>query len=166
MIARLDPYFPATGRELNADLCQLLVYLEAPDVAGKAMKLIDEAPTQEEQLEYAKSLRVLKTGWTPALRKEYFQWYLKAANFKGGASLRGFLRNMKNDAIATLTAQEKQDLLAVLEAKPLVSTAIAGKARPIVKHWKLNELDAIVERGLHQRDFDHGRRLFGDRICR
>jgi putative heme-binding domain-containing protein len=165
LIARFDPYFPATGRELNADLCQLLVYLEAPDIAAKSMKMIDEAPTQEEQLEYVKSLRVLKTGWTPALRKQYFEWYLKAANFKGGASLRGFLRNMKRDAVATLTPQEKQELTPQLDAKPLTSTTIASKSRPILKHWKLSELDAIVGHGLHERDFDRGRRLFGEAQC-
>jgi putative heme-binding domain-containing protein len=165
LIARFDPRFPATGRELNAELCHLLVYLEAPDVAAKAMKLIDEAATQEEQLEYAKSLRVLKAGWTPVLRKKHFEWYLKAANFKGGASLRGFLRIMKSDAVATLTAQEKRDLMPVLEAKPVTVTTGARNSRPLIKHWKLDELDTIIERGLHHRDFDRGRRLFGQAQC-
>ena len=72
--------------ELNAELCQLLVYLEAPGVAAKTLKLLAEAPTQEEQIEYAQSLRMLKTGWTPEQRKEYFAWFLKAADFKGGNS--------------------------------------------------------------------------------
>jgi putative heme-binding domain-containing protein len=165
LIAYFDPRFPARGREINAELCQLLVYLEAPDVAMKAMRLINEAPTQEEQLEYAKSLRILKAGWTSALRKEYFEWYLKAAHFKGGASLRGFLRIMKSDAIATLTAQEKEELKIVLEANPSSLTHIANKPRPIVKHWKLDKLDLLVEGGLHDRDFDRGRRLFGEAQC-
>src|SRR5262249_7046537 len=154
LIARFDPCFPATGRELNADLCQLLVYLEEPDITAKTMKMIDEAPTQEEQVEYAKSLRVLKTGWTPALRKQYFEWYLKAAHFRGGASLRGFLRIMKNDAVATLMPQEKEALRPVLEAKPFVSTTTSSKTRPTVKHWTVSQLDATVGRGLHGRDFD------------
>lgn len=33
-------------------------------------------------MEYAKSLRNLKTGWTLEQRKTYFQWFQKAANFK------------------------------------------------------------------------------------
>jgi putative heme-binding domain-containing protein len=165
LLAYFDPKFPARGREINAELCQLLVYLEAPDVAKKAMKLINEAPTQEEQLEYAKSLRVLKTGWSPALRKEYFEWYLKAAHFKGGASLRGFLRIMKSDAVASLTAQEKEELKSVLEASPSSLPHTGNKSRPIVKHWKLDELTALVEGGLRNRDFDRGRRLFGEAQC-
>src|SRR5262249_13859167 len=110
LIARFDRQYPARGRELNADLCQLLVYLEAPDVVAKSLRLMAEAPTQEEQIEYARSLRVLAKGWTPTQRKEYFEWYRKAANFKGGASLGGFFRLMKADAVATITEKEKAEL--------------------------------------------------------
>jgi putative heme-binding domain-containing protein len=165
LIKRFDPLYPAKGRELNAELCQLLVYLEAPDVATKTLKLLAEAPTQEEQLEYAKSLRVLETGWTPAQRTAYFSWFLKAANFKGGASLQGFLKLMKGDAVATLTPKEKEELRPVLEAKPVAVTPVLGKTRPFVKEWKVNEAAPMVEMGLAKRDFDRGRRLFGEANC-
>src|SRR5207245_961823 len=117
------------------------------------LQLMAEAPTQEEQIEYAKSLRDLRTGWTPAQRHEYFAWYLKAANYKGGASLRGFFRDMKGDAVATLTAKEKEELRPVLEARPVAPTPIAGKPRPFVQKWKVDELVPIVEKGLTKRDF-------------
>ena len=165
LIARFDPLFPANGRELNAQLCELLVYLEAPDVAAKSLKLMVEAPTQEEQMEYAKSLRMLKAGWTPALRKQYFEWFLRAAHFKGGASLGGFFRKMKADAIATLTDKEKQELKPILEAQPVASNRGVRKPRPTVKKWKLDDLTPIMERGLSKRDFDRGRRLFGEAQC-
>jgi putative heme-binding domain-containing protein len=165
LLERFEPLFPAGGRELNAELCQLLVYLESPAVADKALNLIADAPTQEEQLDYAKSLRMLQTGWTPEQRRQYFTWYLKAANFKGGASLRGFLRLMKNDAVASLTEKEKEELRPILEANPPAATPIVGKARPFVKKWQLNELTELVNKGLHGRDFDRGRRLFGEAQC-
>src|SRR5439155_17863904 len=92
LIDQLDAIYPAKARETNAELCQVLVYLEAPKVVQKTLKLLADAPTQEEQLQYGRSLRVLKKGWTLGQRKEYFRWQLKAANFKGGASMRGFLR--------------------------------------------------------------------------
>ena len=44
---------------MNGELCQVLIYLEAPSAATKTMKLLREAPTQEEQLEYVRALRVL-----------------------------------------------------------------------------------------------------------
>jgi putative heme-binding domain-containing protein len=165
LIRRLDPLFPAKSYELNADLCEMLVYLEAPGAAGKALKRMAEAPTQEEQMEYAKSLRFLETGWTPAERKEYFAWYQKAAGYKGGQTFRSTLNRMKQDAVATLTALEKEDLKTVLETKPMATTAAVSKPRTFVKAWKLDELAPLVEAGLNKRDFDRGRRLFGEARC-
>ena len=165
LIKRFDVHYPARSRELNADLCQLLVYLEAPGVAAKTLRLMAEAPTQEEQMEYAKTLRCLETGWTPAMRHEYFAWYLRAAHFKGGASFQGFLRLMKTDAVATLTEKEKAELQPLLEAKAAAPAPVTGAPRALVKQWKLDELVPVVERGLNRRDFDRGRRLFGEAQC-
>ena len=36
MLARVEPWFPATDRALNSELCQLLVYLQSPRVAAAA----------------------------------------------------------------------------------------------------------------------------------
>jgi putative heme-binding domain-containing protein/uncharacterized protein (TIGR03067 family) len=165
LIQHYGPLYPAKGRELNAELCQLLVYLEAPGVAARTLKLMADAPTQEEQIEYAKTLRNLHTGWTPGQRAEYFAWYLKAAHYKGGASLRGFLRLMKGDAVATLTPKEKEQLRPILEARPADTAPVAGPARPFYKHWTVAGLVPVVEKGLTGRDFERGRRLFGEASC-
>ena len=45
-----------------------------------------KAPTQEEQIEYALSLRALKAGWTPELREEYFAWFPKAAGYRAATA--------------------------------------------------------------------------------
>jgi putative heme-binding domain-containing protein len=107
----------------------------------------------------------LAKGWTMEERKEYFSWYPKAANYKGGASLQGFFRNMKADAVKTLTDKEKEELKPILEAKATAPTPIVGKPRPFVKKYKLDELAPVVEKGLTKRDFDRGRRLFGEANC-
>jgi putative heme-binding domain-containing protein len=167
LIARFDPLFPAATREENAELCQMLVYLESPNAATKLMAKLRSSPTQEEQIEYARALRVLKTGWTLPLREEYFQWFLKAANFKGGASLAGFMRNMKDDAVATLTAEERTALKPILDAKPQIKSPLQLLAeRQFVKAWTVNELMPVVERGLKGgRNFDRGQKLFGAVAC-
>ena len=64
---------------MNAELGQLLVYLQSPSVAPKLVHLLQAAPTQEEQIEYARALRMLQAGWTPELRQTYFEWFNKAA---------------------------------------------------------------------------------------
>jgi putative heme-binding domain-containing protein len=167
LIAKFDPLFPAERRELNAELAPMLVYLQSPNAATKLMAKLRTASTQEEQLDMARSLRMLKTGWTRPLREEYFNWFLKAANFKGGASLAGFLREIKEDAVATLSDSEKIALKTVLEAKPEVKTPLQTlTARDLVKEYTVDDLAPVVERGLKQkRDFQRGRTLFGEVGC-
>jgi putative heme-binding domain-containing protein len=165
VLAKLDSHFPATNRFLNADLCQLLVYLEAPKVIDRSLKLMAEAPTQEEQMEYARSLRMARTGWTPEQRKTYFSWYLKAANFRGGNSLEGFLTRMKSDALATCSDDEKKALAPILDAKPVIGPVVFGPPRDLVKKWKMDDLAPLFATKLTGRDFDRGRKLFGEAKC-
>jgi putative heme-binding domain-containing protein len=168
LIARFGPLFPGGSRALNAELAPLLVYLEVPDAAPRLVAALKKAPSQEEQLDYARALRVLKTGWTTDLRRDYFAWYLRAANFRGGASLAGFLRDMKNDAVATLSDAEKSALADVLDAKPsktkVLDSLLAGRAQ--VKDWKVADFDTGLSKGLGRgRSYEKGRELFGAVGC-
>lgn len=164
--SRFEAAFPTGNRFVDGMLLELLVFMDTPSTATKAMKLLAEAPTQEEQLEYVRSLRMLRAGWTPELRKQYFEWFLKAANYKGGNSFQGFLRLIKADAVATLSPQEVVMLRPVLDARPLPAVATAPP-RPFVKKWTLDELAPVVEKGLKAggRDFDRGRKLFAAASC-
>lgn len=96
LVGRFEPHYPSRDRELNAELCQLLIYLEAPDAAAKTVALLEQAPTQEEQIHYAQALRSLKKGWSAATRKSYFSWFVKASQYRGGNSLGGFMTNMNS----------------------------------------------------------------------
>jgi putative heme-binding domain-containing protein len=166
IIAKLDPAFPARSRYVNAELCQVLIFLDAPSAAAKTMRLLGEAPTQEEQLEYIRDLRVLRTGWTPELRRQYFTWFLRAANFRGGASLAGFMRRIKADAVETLTPAEALALKPVIDAQPGAVRIPEEAPRPFVKAYTLADLAPLLEKGLAGgRDFDKGRRLFGATRC-
>jgi putative heme-binding domain-containing protein len=164
-IAKLAPHYPGPVREVNYLLCEILVYLQDPGVAAKTLPLLEKAPTQEEQMEYAKSLRMLKAGWTMDQRKEYFSWFLKSGNFKGGMSFAGFMNNIKNDAIATLTKSEKEQLKPILDAKPIAKPMVIGKVRPFVKTWTVDDLTPELDKGLSKRNFDRGRVLFGETKC-
>lgn len=165
VLAAVDGHFPAKNTRVNAELLQLLVYLEAPNAAARAVKLLSEAPTQEEQIEYARSLRMLKTGWTPELRREYFTWFLKAGTFKGGSSFTKFMANIKRDAVATLSAEEKTALQPILDARPEEAAVAIAKPRPFVKKWTLDELAPLISAGMKNRDYDRGRALFGAASC-
>ncbi len=168
LIARLDPLLPAPSRELNAELCQILVYLQAPSAAPKIMALLRTALTQEEQVDYVLALRLLKTGWTLPLREEYFRWFLTTAtSFRGGNTFASSLRRIRSDAMATLSDTEKTALTPLLEAPPEPkSPQELLAARKFVKPWTVNELVPLVERGLAgARNFERGRKLYSAVAC-
>ncbi|HET6426189.1 MAG TPA: c-type cytochrome [Planctomycetaceae bacterium] len=165
LIAKFQVLFPASTPELNAELGQLVVYLQAP-VADKLVQLLENAPTQEEQIEYARSLRRLQAGWTPALRKTYFAWFNKAASYRGGASFSLFVANIKKDALETLKPEELAAVQPILDAAAKADvTQPAAPPRPFVKDWKLDELVDKVANGVSGRDFDRGKAMFAAANC-
>src|SRR5579862_3339284 len=130
------------------------------------MALMTKAPTQEEQMEYALSLRNLKTGWTPEQRKTYFAWFLKAASYRGGHSFAGFVSNIKKEAVALLNNDDKTALKVILSASPKEENPWASaKPRPFIKSWTFDDVMPLVDKGLAGRNFDKGRQLFGEGKC-
>ncbi len=169
LLAAFDPQFPAATRELNQVLCELLVFLQSPTVAARAVALLEKAPTQEEQIEYARSLRMLKTGWTTPLHTTYFDWFLKAANYRGGASFEKFIEFIRNDAIASLSPAEKTALAAVLDRKAEKKSPLAAAASVLAGHttitpWTLDQLTP-GDAEMKARDLERGRKLFGAVGC-
>jgi putative heme-binding domain-containing protein len=170
IVGQLDSQFPAKNFEMNWLLCETLAFLDSPTAAKKGIALLLEAPTQEEQMEYARSLRNLQSGWTHELRTQYFNWFLKAANYRGGASFTKFIEFIRNDAVASLSAKEQKDLAVLLNKKAEVKSpaevmAEAMAGRTFVKNWKLEELTKAASTGLKGRNFKVGRRMFAAGGC-
>ncbi len=169
LIADLDPAFPAKSFPLNWLLCETLAYLQSPTIATKGIAALSEAVSQEEQLEYARSLRFVKTGWTRELRTVYLEWFLKAANYRGGSSFEKFIEFIRNDALATFTEAEKTELSSIIEKKPTRVSAIENLGAVFVgrtpKMWTLEELSAAASTGMQDRNFENGRKMFAAAAC-
>ncbi len=169
LIAQFDPFFPADTFESNWLLCETLAWLESPSAAEKTMALIEAAASQEEQMQYARSIRMLKSGWTPTLRTAYFEWFLKAANYKGGASFDKFIEFIRDDAVASLSASERETLADLLAKKPEKKSALENVGQMLVGRtphkWTMEELDEAARTDLHQRNFANGRRMFAAAGC-
>ena len=169
LTAVIDPLFPSNSADLNWLLCETLAYLQSPSVAAKTMALIAAAPTQEEQVQYARSIRMLKNGWTPELQNTYFEWFLKAANYRGGASFDKFIEFIRNDAVASLSESQKDSMKELLAKKAerisaLENLGVIFEGRQ-EKQWKLDELVQAANSGLKGRDYENGRKMFGAAGC-
>jgi len=165
-VSRLNPLFPAATPEENRMLGELLVRLEEPSATGKLVELLKSAPTQEQQIEYAKTLRLANKGWSLEDREAFFRWFHRAAGYRGGASFDLFVSDIKKEAVERLTDKQKKKLKPILELKPPQSEPkVAAKNRPFVKKWTVEELAAVVDKPLEGRNFAKGEQLFAEASC-
>ena len=169
LIAKFDPLFPAKTFEENWVILDLLCFLQAPSAAAKGMALVNSANGQEYEMQYARSLRVLKAGWTTELRRQQIEWFLKAANYRGGASFAKFIEFIRKDSLATFSDAENKSLAKLIAKKPEQKSAIenlgaifAGRTPKI---WKLEELSSDATKGMKNRDFENGRKMFTAAAC-
>jgi putative heme-binding domain-containing protein len=181
-IAKLDPLYPAASQDVNRELCQLLLYLQAPDAVAKTMALLDKAPTQEEQTFYLMRLRNITNGWTLDLHKDYLGWFNKSRDHIGhppellqyfkdvgrdysdGASFSRFLENFRTEAIATLSDSEREALAAFLPKKTKAAPALASN-RKFVKDWRMADLLPDLAKAKSGRSFKEGEAVFSQAQC-
>lgn len=161
IVSRLDPLFPAQSNFVNRELCQMLTYLESPTVVGKAMTLLSNARTQEDQLHYAFVLRNASKGWTLDQRKAYFSWLnLASQKYNGGASFKNFLKKIREDAILTLSADEKTTLADVISGAANVQVVKETKPRQFVQNWQMQDLLPEIDKATKGRSFERGQAVF------
>jgi putative heme-binding domain-containing protein len=170
----LDGQYPSSNSRLNPELCQILVYLQAADVAGKTLALLDAATTQEEQIRYIYGLRMLQLGWTIEQRKHYFAWFNQRAadeaagsshphsqpppsaalekwfadagrSYSDGSSLSGYLANFRQEPLDSLTAAERVELGPWLASNaPVRINPPAAQQRPFLNNWAVDDLLVLL----------------------
>jgi putative heme-binding domain-containing protein len=168
LITWLDNIYPAQTPEENRDLSGMMQFLQAPSAARKGMALLEKASGQEEQIGYALNLRHVKKGWTPEMRETYFQWFVLAGNYMGGARLRHYLDDIKKHATKSVPASALTSALSkIMETLPQEgATRFTLEARSFVKMWAMTDMKELLGDGLKKgRDFKNGRQMFGAGSC-
>jgi len=175
LVDRFGSRFPSGSPELDGALCELLVFLQAPGLAARAVPRLTSAPTQEEQLDLARSLRRLTVGWTEPLARAFGRWLQRAQGYGGGNSFAGFVRRVRDDALEhlpeTMTSALQQGSTDELAATQAASEAGAPPAispffgRTTLYDWRVSELLPKVTAALGEADLSRGRDLFAAASC-
>jgi putative heme-binding domain-containing protein len=193
LTTKLDALYPAKSYELNAELAQLLVYLESPTAVSKTLKLMNELGPEPipdwgdlvarnsryggtvgkmladmppvRAIHFAFVLRNAKVGWTTEDRRKYFEFFVEAAKHPGGNSYAKFLMQFRDDAIATCSPAEKI-VLEPLTSISLLSAPVESKPpKGPGRVWTKEEALAILEKSDGKRDFKAGRNLYHATSC-
>jgi putative heme-binding domain-containing protein len=181
-LEKLDPLYPAASEKVNRELCQLLLYLQAPDAVAKTVALLDKAPTQEEQTYYVMRLRDITNGWTLDLRSNYFGWFNKnrdhiqhragilqyfkdvERDYSDGSSFPAFLEHFRTEAIATLSDDERDGLAEFLPKETNAAAALA-LTNKFVKDWHMEDLLPDLAQAKSLRSFKIGKTAYAEAQC-
>ena len=193
-VAKLDPLFPAKSFPLNKEICELLVKLGSRQVVPKAVALMGAIASDDQadlagkellsrsegyakgvldaqsskpnrqQIAYAYALREATAGWSPELYRQYFRWFNTARKFQGGNSLRGFIENMRTDALTRVPADLKAELNSISGELTTTPEALPQAKGP-GKAWTTAELLALTADGLHGRSYENGLTTYKAALC-
>lgn len=163
-IKKLSKQYPAESFAMNRELSQMLVWLGAPDVVEKTLALMESSQDPAEQIWYAYTLREARQ-WTDAQLQDYFQWFNKAAGYKGGNSFGKFILAIRDQALETLSEAQREQVTSILTAKPQAAAAGPVVQREFQKEWKMEDLVPHLDKVGSGRDFERGKEIFSTLQC-
>ncbi|MEY3176670.1 MAG: hypothetical protein RLZZ436_4584 [Planctomycetota bacterium] len=181
----IDSLYPAASESLNRELSQILIALDAPDVAARTIALLQAARTQEEQITYIIALRNHRSGWNIDLRRTYMEWWnghsasghsdetnqwfrYAGIPFNNGASYANFMANAHEEAKFTLTADEilaLNDVLTEYSSRQSQEPAPPLSTRKFVQEWTTADLRPLLDQVGRGRSFQRGREVFHQAQC-
>lgn len=190
--AQLDPSYPAGDKQLDTELCRVLSYLDALTVVAKTLELMRSTQTEalaydEEMLgrheygkviletlantpniqniHYAYCLRRVQNGWDLDGRKEYFGWLNETLQKSGGQSFAGYIRAIREDAIAHLPEADAAAVAWLLGDIESVDLGALPLPKGPPQNWTVASAAPLFNEPLTARNFENGKRMYSAGRC-
>ncbi len=192
IIARLDTHYPVQDDTVNAELCRVLSYLNAPTVVrktidrmkstraaavdydkamlgrheygGAILKMMANTPNTR-NIHFAYCLRRVTAGWTLEDRKYFFGWLNETLAKDGGKSYAGYIRAIRKDAIAQLETKDVEPLIGLLDDLPSTDLSKLPKPKGPGGAWTVNSAMSLFATELRGRNYENGRKMFSAGMC-
>ncbi len=155
----------------NQRLCELLAYLEWEPLVAKTMPRLESSVEQEALLAYLLILRDVKFGWSIDRRKQYFGALRRADKFDGGNLLPIAVNGIREDAVASLSDDERKSLGDLIEPAAEVDhdPESTHAKRPLVREWTMSDFDDVFSpdapKQASRHDPVHGAKLYRELSC-
>ena len=160
----LSPLYPSGIRSLDHELCQMLLYLNAPNAVARTVEQLMTAETQSEQMFYSYHLRTIKEGWSDNDLTAYFGWLRRAeiqqGDYIGGGHFANFLKSLDTEATKRLSAEQTKLVAPIREQKSPEEPPITLGAREFVRKWTVEDLQVHLSSADTGRSFIRGRNLY------
>ncbi len=184
--------YPSASAILNRELCRVLVYLDSSSVLSKTLLMMSHSVVVKEDipmellaghdkygkdimnmlknqpdsqaLHYALMLKNQKSGWNEATVRSYYQWLAKAESKTGGNSYKGFIRNIRKEAMKNLNADAKLVGIAKESSKLKVVTKPMAVAKGPGRNWTHEEAVKAIK-DLSKADAANGKKMYQAILC-
>ncbi|MBL9200512.1 MAG: c-type cytochrome [Opitutaceae bacterium] len=136
------------------------------DNYGKVVSTVSASRPDRQQIALAYALRHATAGWTPKLRAEFFAWFPRTQNWKGGNSFAGFIQNIRTEALLNVPDKTERAALDALSKPPP-----AGFAAPAMtpqgpgRAYTVQSAMAALPAKLTGRNFARGQAMFTATAC-
>jgi putative heme-binding domain-containing protein len=163
---KLSKQYPAKTYALNHELSELLIWLDAPDAVEKTLAVLQNTTAPAEQVWFANVLGAAKS-MTREQRAQFFAWFSKAREFKGGNSFAKFLGRIKEEGLAKVPVEARGELGSILDPMPppLPKATVAVPPRAFQKAWTMADLTGELDAVGKGRNFARGKEVFASTQC-
>jgi len=192
LAAKLQPLYPSGDDDLDAELCRLLCRIDAPQVVATTVALMKQTQTEaldydakllarheygkpileamanapnSRNIHYAYCLRGVQRGWTRELRKDYFGWLNRMLQTNGGKSFAGYIREIREQAIAAMPADEASSVAWLLGDVEPIDVAALPQAKGPGDAWTTERVMQLFPDELRGRDYQNGKAMFQAGRC-
>jgi putative heme-binding domain-containing protein len=118
-----------------------------------------------QNIHFAYALRRVQNGWTPDRRKQYFGWLHDTLTKDGGKSFAGYVRAIREDAIAHLPPADAASVAWLLGDVAKVDLSRLPQPQGPAVGWNTDSALALFTEPLRGRDFANGKRMFAAGRC-
>ena len=152
---------PRDSWPLRRDSSQILGMIQRREAATSLIDLLVEASQQHEQMHYLFVLRQ-QLDLVPEHQATYFQRLRDSRFYLHGQGMQGFLSKIREEAVASLSEQDKAALGDLIHEAPNAASVTVPE-REFVKRWTVVELADSLS--FDKADVARGKRLFYEAKC-
>jgi putative heme-binding domain-containing protein len=151
---------------VQGECALLLAQLECETVVADVFATLMSSSQQECRLSGLFALRNVRTNWGETQRREYFQALNAGARFVRGEGMGKFLKQIRDEAIATLSETERLEFAELLNPDLTKSEDfVSSSNRPVVRKWTMADLTLMLDDVSFRPDRDRGKVIFDAAQC-
>jgi putative heme-binding domain-containing protein len=164
LVNAFSPLYPSGSMSLDHELCQMLLYLNAPDAVTRTVRQLKSADTQAEQMFYAYHLRTVPAGWSTEDLRTYVAWLQTALKnqegYIGGGHFGNFLTMVDSEANKRMSDDQQKLVADIRENLKPSEPTIELAPRDFVQKWTVADLELHLSSAETGRSFIRGRNLY------